>query len=110
MEIVKKFSKNGATIILLYVKTKANKESTELSKHIWELSETSIQHKSSFDIASRASPDNGCTRKCDLFLIEKLKIAKAEISLPYLTPIMSSSLNGDMNKFTLKSCCHSEAM
>ena len=45
MELVKKFSKNETTIILLSLKTKANKESTELSKHIWELNENSIQHQ-----------------------------------------------------------------
>ena len=95
MRLVKKLSKNGTTI-LLDLEIKANRNRTELSKHIWEL-------KAKRDIASRARPCNGCTRKCDLCLTEKLTIAKADPSslLNALDEFICQCRH--MNKFTLKS-------
>ena len=61
-------------------RNKSKQKSTELSKHIWELKGNSIQHRISWDIASRARPYNGCTRKCDLCLTEKLTITKVDPS------------------------------
>ena len=87
---------------------KSKQKSTELSKHIWELKGNSIQHQIIWDIASRARPYNGSTRKCDLCLPEKLTIAKADPSFLLNTRDEFISKCRHMNKFTLKSfkICH----
>ena len=72
----------------------SKQKSTELSKLICELKGNSIQYQISWDIASRDRPYDGCTRKCDLCLTEKLMIAKADAS-PLLNTRDGSSLNVD---------------
>ena len=67
-------------------RNKSKQKSTELSKHIWKLKGNSIQHQIGLDIASRARPYNGCTRKCELCLTKKLTIAKADPSSLLNTP------------------------
>ena len=59
---------------------KSKQKSTELSKHIWKLKGNIMQHQISWNIASRARPCNGSTRKFELCLTEKLTIAKADPS------------------------------
>ena len=83
-------------------RNKSKQKSTELSKHIWELKGNTIQHQISWDIASRARPYNGSTRKCDLCLTEKLTIAKADPSSLLNTRDEFISKCRHMNKFTLK--------
>ena len=83
-------------------RNKSKQKSTELSKHIWELKGNGIQHQTSWDIASRARPYNGCTRKCDLCLTEKFMIAKAGPSALLSTCDEFISKCRHMNKFTLK--------
>ena len=83
-------------------RNKNKQKSTELSKHIWELKGNSIQHQIGWDIASRARPYNGCTRKCDLCLTEKLMITKADPSSLLDTRDEFISKCRHMNKFTLK--------
>ena len=83
-------------------RNKSKQKSTELSKHIWELKGNGIQHQTSWDIASRARPYNGCTRKCDLCLTEKFMIAKAGTSALLSTCDEFISKCRHMNKFTLK--------
>ena len=57
---------------------KSNERSTELSKYIWELKNTSINYDLKWSIACKANPFTGVTRKCDLCLTEKLAIMKAD--------------------------------
>ena len=83
-------------------RNKSKQKSTELSKHIWELKGNGIQHQTSWDIASRARPYNGCTRKCDLCLTEKFMIAKAGPSALLSTCDEFISKCRHLNKFTLK--------
>ena len=83
-------------------RNKSNQKCTELSKHIWELKGNSIQHQISWDIASRARPYNGCIRKCDLCLKEKLMIAKADSSALINTRDEFISQCRQINKLTLK--------
>ena len=83
-------------------RNKSKQKSTELSKHIWELKGNGIQHQTSWDIASRARPYNGCTRKCDLCLTEKFMIAKPGPSALLSTCDEFISKSTHMNKFTLK--------
>ena len=72
------------------------------NKHIWVLKENSIPHQVSWHTASRAWPYNGCTRKCDLCLTEKFKIAKTDPSSLLNTRDEFISKFRHMNKFTLK--------
>ena len=88
LELVKKLSKNGTT--------------STFSKHIWELKWNGIHHQISWDIAWRALPYNGCTRKCNLCLTERLMIAKADPSSLLNTRDEFISKCRHMNKFTLK--------
>ena len=83
-------------------RNKSKQKSTELSKHIWKLKGNSIQHQIGLDIASRARPYNGCTRKCELCLTKKLTIAKADPSSLLNTPDELISKCRHMNRFTLK--------
>ena len=83
-------------------RNKSKQKSTGLSKHIWELKGNNIQHQISWDIASRARPYNGCTRKCDLCLIEKLTIGKADPTSLLNTRDEFISKCRHKNKFTLK--------
>ena len=59
--------------------TNKNKEkSTELSKYIWELKNSSINYDLKWSVAYKAHPYTVGTRKCDLRLTEKLAIMKAD--------------------------------
>ena len=49
-------------------RNKGKKKSTELSNHIWDLNEKSMQHQISWNIVSRGRCYYGYTRKCDLCL------------------------------------------
>ena len=82
-------------------KNQSKQKSTELSKHIWQLKGNSIRHQISWDIASRARPYNGCTRKWDLCLTEKLMIAKEDPSSLLITRDEFITICRHMNKFTL---------
>ena len=94
--------KDSTTVILLHLGIKKKQKSTEPSKHIWELNVNNIQYQISGDIAWRARPYNGCARKCNLCLTEKLMIAKANSSSLLNTRDESISKCRHMNKFTLK--------
>ena len=83
-------------------KNKSKQKNMELSNNIWELKGNSIQHQISWYIASRASPYNGCTRMCDLCLIEKLTIAKTDHSFLLSTRDEFISKCRHINKFTFK--------
>ena len=74
---------------------KTKQKSTQLSKHIWELKENSIQHQISWGTASRACPYNGCLWKCNLCQAEILTIAKADPS-SLCNTCDDSSLNVDI--------------
>ena len=81
-------------------RNKTKQKSTELSKHIWKVKGYSIQHQISWDIALRARPYNGCTRKCNLCLTEKL-IAKADPTFLLNNRDEFISKCRHRNKFTL---------
>ena len=55
-------------------------EIKQKSTELWELNESNIQYHFSWDLASRTYPYNGCTRKCDVCLPEKLTVAKRDTS------------------------------
>ena len=57
---------------------KSKEKSTELSKYIWELKNSSINYDLKWSVACKAHPYTGGTRKCDLCLTEKLAIVKAD--------------------------------
>ena len=59
-------------------RNKSKDKSTELSKYIWELKNSSINNDLKWSIACKAHPYTGGTRKCDLCLTEKLAIMKAD--------------------------------
>ena len=80
-----------------------NKEnSTELSKYIWELKNSSINYDLKWSIACKAHPYTGGTRKCDLCLTEKLTIMKADPESLLNTRDEFVSKCRHMNKFTLR--------
>ena len=83
-------------------RNKSKQKSTQFSKQIWEVKGNSIQRQINWDIASRARPYNGCTRKCDLCLTEKLMIAKTDPSSLLNTRDEFISKYRHMNKFILK--------
>ena len=53
---------------------------TELSKHIWELKDSSQSYTVDWTIVQRASPYRCGTRRCDICLTEKMVIAMANPS------------------------------
>ena len=55
-------------------KNKSKDKSTELSKYIWELKNSSINYDLKWSIACKAHLYTSGTRKCDLCLTEKLTI------------------------------------
>ena len=70
------------------------KNETELSKKIWSLKESKIEHNLFWSIASKAFPYSCGSRRCDLCLTEKVCIIRA-------------NTNGLLNKRTeLLSKCH----
>ena len=52
MELVKKNFKERYNNHIATFRNKSKQKSTELSKHIWELKGNTIQHQTSWDIAS----------------------------------------------------------
>ena len=96
-----KISKSVTTTIPLILEIKF-KKSTELSKYIWELKNSSINYDLKWSIACKAHPYTGGTRKCDLCLTEKLAIMKADPESLLNTRDEFVSKCRHMNKFTLR--------
>ena len=82
-------------------RNKNKEKSTELSKNIWELKDSNIEHNLKWRIASKAHPYVCGSRKCDLFLTEKLTIIKADPETLFNTRDELVSKCRHMNKFTL---------
>ena len=74
---------------------------TELSKYIWQLNDNRIDFHLKWEIAAFTSPYKCGTRRCDLCLIEKLFIVRADplILLNKRTELISKCRH--RNKFTL---------
>ena len=53
-------------------RNKNKEKTTELSKCIWELKDNNIQHNLKLRLSSKAHPYACESRKCDLYLTEKL--------------------------------------
>ena len=66
------------------------RNSTELSKHIWALKENNIDHFISWRILSSRSPYNSASKRCNLCFKEKLLI----ICLPELSSLNKSNKLG----------------
>ena len=81
---------------------KSKEKSTELSKYIWELKNSSINYDLKWSVACKAHPYTGGTRKCDLCLTEKLAIMKADSESLLNARDEFVSKCRHMNKFTLK--------
>ena len=77
-------------------------KSTELSKYIWEVKNSTINYDLELSIACKAHPYTGGTRKCDLCLTEKLAIMKADPGSLLNTRDEFVSKSRHMNKFTLR--------
>ena len=77
MALTKKIQR-GSNNHTAFFKNKSKEKSTELSKYIWELKNSSINYDLKWSIACKAHPYTGGTRKCDLCLTEKLAIMKAD--------------------------------
>eukprot|EP00794_Sanderia_malayensis_P007635 gene7635-biopygen6221 len=58
-------------------KDRRYEKSTELSKHIWKLNDRNEKHEIKWSIIARAQAYSNESKKCNLCLTEKLKIAKA---------------------------------
>ena len=78
------------------------KNSTELSKYIWELKNNNIEHNLKWRIGSKAHSYACGSRKCDLYLTEKLTIIKADPERLLNTRDALVSNCRHMNKFTLR--------
>ena len=85
-----------------YFRNKNKEKSTELSKNIWELKDSNIEHNLKWRIASKAHPYVCGSRKCDLFLTEKLTIIKADPETLFNKRDELVSKCRHMNKFTLR--------
>ena len=53
-----------------------NKNSTELSKHIWTLKDENIEHTISWKILAKAKPYSTANKRCNLCLLEKIIIIR----------------------------------
>ena len=53
-----------------------NKNSTELSKHIWSLKDKNIEHTISWKILAKAKPYSPANKRCNLCLLEKYFIIR----------------------------------
>ena len=51
-----------------------SRNSTELSKHIWDFKDNNIAHIISWNILARAKPFNSANKRCNLCLLEKFTI------------------------------------
>ena len=83
-------------------RNKSKEKNSELSKYIWELKDNNIQHNLKWCIASKARTYVCGSRKCDLWLMEKLTIIKADPESLLNTRDELVSKCRHMNKFTLK--------
>ena len=81
-------------------RNKNKEKSTELSKNIWELKDSNIEHNLKWRIASKAHPYVSGSKKCDLCLTEKLTIIKADTLLNTRDELVSKCRHID--KFTLR--------
>lgn len=52
----------------------SSRNSTELSKHIWQLKDKNIDHKITWRILARARPYSNASKRCNLCLMEKFII------------------------------------
>ena len=77
-------------------------KSTELSKHIWELKNNSINYDLKWFIACKAYRYTGGTGKSELCLTEKLAIMKADPESLFNTRDEFVSKCRHMNKFKLR--------
>ena len=75
---------------------------TELSKHIWKLKDSCSEYSIKWSIAARAAPYASGSKKCDLFLTEKLLIATSDPKLMLNKREEIISKCRHINKFTLK--------
>ena len=53
---------------------KSYRNSTELSKHVWSLKDSNIEHEITWQIVCRAKPYSSLTKRCNLCLSEKFVI------------------------------------
>ena len=83
-------------------RNQTKEKSTELSKYIWELKNTSINYDLKWSMACKAHLYTGGTRKCDLCLTEKLTIMKADLESLLNAHGEFVSRCRHMNKFTLR--------
>ena len=83
----------------------SKKNSTELSKKIWEIKESGKEYSLTWEIAKKAFPYQGGRTKCDLCLTEKLLIVtnQSEFLLNKRTEMISKCRH--RNKFLLRKCC-----
>ena len=51
-----------------------SRNSTELSKHIWDFKDNNVDHTISWNILARAKPYNSANKRCNLCLSEKFII------------------------------------
>ena len=101
MALTKKIQR-GSNNHTAFFKNKSKEKSTELSKYIWELKNSSINYDLKWSIAYKARPYTVGTRKCDLCLTEKLVIMKGDPELLLNTCGEFVSKCRHMNKFTLR--------
>ena len=78
MILAKKISKERYSNHTASFRNKSKDKSTELSKYICELKNSSINYALKLSITCKAHPYTGRNRKCDLCLTEKLAIMKAD--------------------------------
>ena len=81
---------------------KGHEKKTELSKYVWELKDKGEDFTIKWSVAAKASPYICGSKRCDLCLTEKLRIAKAEprTLLNKRSEIVSKCRHS--NKLTLK--------
>ena len=81
---------------------KGYKKETELSKYVWKMKDKGKDFTIKWSVAAKASPYMCCSKRCDLCLMEKLLIAKADprTLLNKRSEIVSKCRH--RNKFTLK--------
>ena len=83
-------------------KNRAYITDTELSKYVWELKDSNKEFQIAWSLESTAAPCQSGSRRCDLCLTEKLKIAQADTRtlINKRSEIISKCRH--RNKFTLK--------
>ena len=86
-------------------RNKGYEKGTELSKHFWYLKDKGEDFTLKWSVAAKASPHIRGSKRCDLCLIEKLLLAKADprTLLNKRSEIVPKCRH--RNKFTLKNFC-----